>query len=285
MRRVALIVLATAAGLVALIVIAAAIAVATVDLHTVVGPVQARIKASTGRDLAINGPIDLKLSLEPKIVFSDVTFSNAPGSKTADMVRAKRIEAQVALLPLLSRRFEIVEVALTDPVIVLETDAQGHANWDFGSHSAAQPSSPASAVAGAFGVANFAVDNGTLMYIDGTTGKTTRAVIDRLAVHARRGDAPVEAEFRGNIENVSLNVTGNLGPLDALRAGRWPYPIEAKGTFGEKPAAMAAKLAVEGDTIKLDDVDLTFGTFKRSEEHTSELQSRFDLVCRLLLEK
>src|SRR5699024_11877373 len=28
----------------------------------------------------------------------------------------------------------------------------------------------------------------------------------------------------------------------------------------------------------------TLGTF-RSEEHTSELQSRFDLVCRLLLEK
>src|SRR5699024_12007259 len=26
-------------------------------------------------------------------------------------------------------------------------------------------------------------------------------------------------------------------------------------------------------------------TFMRSEEHTSELQSRFDLVCRLLLEK
>src|SRR5699024_11816746 len=32
---------------------------------------------------------------------------------------------------------------------------------------------------------------------------------------------------------------------------------------------------------------LTVGWFneKRSEEHTSELQSRFDLVCRLLLEK
>src|SRR5437868_14811999 len=26
-------------------------------------------------------------------------------------------------------------------------------------------------------------------------------------------------------------------------------------------------------------------TYSRSEEHTSELQSRFDLVCRLLLEK
>src|SRR5438067_7349770 len=28
-----------------------------------------------------------------------------------------------------------------------------------------------------------------------------------------------------------------------------------------------------------------FGAVRRSEEHTSELQSRFDLVCRLLLEK
>ena len=31
------------------------------------------------------------------------------------------------------------------------------------------------------------------------------------------------------------------------------------------------------------DVELPFSD--RSEEHTSELQSRFDLVCRLLLEK
>src|SRR5699024_11232466 len=30
---------------------------------------------------------------------------------------------------------------------------------------------------------------------------------------------------------------------------------------------------------------LDINTPKRSEEHTSELQSRFDLVCRLLLEK
>src|SRR5699024_12642487 len=31
--------------------------------------------------------------------------------------------------------------------------------------------------------------------------------------------------------------------------------------------------------------DDTFHCYLRSEEHTSELQSRFDLVCRLLLEK
>src|SRR5699024_12635315 len=36
---------------------------------------------------------------------------------------------------------------------------------------------------------------------------------------------------------------------------------------------------------KLKDVELEVSFLGRSEEHTSELQSRFDLVCRLLLEK
>jgi uncharacterized protein involved in outer membrane biogenesis len=266
MRRTALIVLAAVAGLVALILVAVAIAVATVDLHTLIGPVQARVKSSTGRDLAINGPIDLKLSLEPKIVLADVTLSNAAGSKIPDMVRAKRVDVQVALLPLLSRRFEVVELTLTDPVIVLETDAQGRANWDFGSSStvstAAPPTPAPSAAMGAFGLGNFLVDNGTLMYVDGTSGKTTRVIIDHLAVHARRGDAPVEAEFRGKIDDFALTLTGNFGPIDALRARRWPYPIAAKGTFDEKAAAITTKLAVQGDTIQFDDLDLTFGSFK-----------------------
>src|SRR5207249_7250803 len=37
--------------------------------------------------------------------------------------------------------------------------------------------------------------------------------------------------------------------------------------------------------IVVDLLDVAIKIRKRSEEHTSELQSRFDLVCRLLLEK
>src|SRR5438067_6328694 len=41
----------------------------------------------------------------------------------------------------------------------------------------------------------------------------------------------------------------------------------------------AARLALRGE------LDASSSASQRSEEHTSELQSRFDLVCRLLLEK
>src|SRR5699024_12787520 len=43
-----------------------------------------------------------------------------------------------------------------------------------------------------------------------------------------------------------------------------------------------------GDDDSKNDKEIVFGLInwpERSEEHTSELQSRFDLVCRLLLEK
>src|SRR2546422_2605356 len=57
-----------------------------------------------------------------------------------------------------------------------------------------------------------------------------------------------------------------------------PSPDQAKPWIGVSPGRSTAPSA--GSTI----TDLTC-TRGRSEEHTSELQSRLHLVCRLLLEK
>src|SRR5699024_11915432 len=59
-----------------------------------------------------------------------------------------------------------------------------------------------------------------------------------------------------------------------------------KGEYIVQPqstAELGGKMMAEGKNIEADII--TQATYYRSEEHTSELQSRFDLVCRLLLEK
>src|SRR5699024_11706535 len=54
-----------------------------------------------------------------------------------------------------------------------------------------------------------------------------------------------------------------------------PITISVATTAGVAPLGMAFTAGVT----------CLYGFMLRSEEHTSELQSRFDLVCRLLLEK
>src|SRR5207249_1050853 len=51
------------------------------------------------------------------------------------------------------------------------------------------------------------------------------------------------------------------------------------------PDGLEYKLAVVAADDKPRIIYSSDSTLRRSEEHTSELQSRFDLVCRLLLEK
>ena len=72
----------------------------------------------------------IDLSLTPTLELSDVTIGNAPWGAAKEMIRAKRVEAQVALLPLLSRRVDLVRFTLIEPTILLETDSAGPRELD-----------------------------------------------------------------------------------------------------------------------------------------------------------
>ena len=132
-------ILAGIGGLLLLLLIAVAIAISTVDVKSFIGPIQKRVKDATGRDLTVGGGVDLKFSLEPKLVVQDVTLSNASWAKSPQMLTAKRVEVQFALLPLLHRDFQIRSFALIEPKIALETDAKGAGNWEFASVPASTP--------------------------------------------------------------------------------------------------------------------------------------------------
>src|SRR5437867_5877396 len=92
-----------------------------------------------------------------------------------------------------------------------------------------------------------------------SAGKVTFPLVsvvdtDRRAVLSRRA-VPLQLELLNNLNVISTS-------------GFWP-----DATF-------------VGLTVRLQTVSLSVsGSSRRSEEHTSELQSPYDLVCRLLLEK
>src|SRR5699024_10928306 len=62
-----------------------------------------------------------------------------------------------------------------------------------------------------------------------------------------------------------------------------PPPSEACATGAIPEATAAAAPPEEPPAVRCRFHGLAVAPYLRSEEHTSELQSRFDLVCRLLL--
>ncbi len=254
-------ILAGAAALVVVVLVGVAIAISTVDVNTLIGPVKARVKAVTGRELTVRGGADLKFSLEPRLVLKDVSIANAPWGTAPALATAQRLELQIALLPLLSRRFEVIELALVDPAITLETDSAGRGNWELGK---SELPAPAGAAAGdpastTPAVGNLSITGGTLTWRDAKSGHVTRIAIEKLALRSRNVQSPIAAQFSGKVDGVPVAVEGTLGPLESLLQQRWPYPVALKGNVDGTPTEMSTKIGKEATAYVLNDLDLRVG--------------------------
>ncbi len=236
------------------------IAISSIDVDTWLGPIKDRVKAATGRELTVRGGARLALSLTPRLVLSEVALANAPWAQAREMLTARQLQLEVELLPLLSRRFELTEVNIVDPVIALERDASGRGNWE--TAPVRTPTSASSGVAeggGGFGVGNVSITNGTLTYRDGASGKVTNVLIERMFLRARDAKGPIAAQFRGKIDDVPVVVEGTLGPLEQLLAQRWPYSVSLQGEVAGQGASASTSLRAEKAKITFEDLKVKFG--------------------------
>ena len=93
--------------------------------------IAARVRAATGREATLKGDIRLSLLPAPALSVADVSLASLPGAQDPQTVRLKRLDVRIALAPLLSGQIKVETIRLVDPVLVLETLADGRRTWDF----------------------------------------------------------------------------------------------------------------------------------------------------------
>lgn len=99
--------------------------------------IEAAVGDATGRALHIEGP--LRFTLFPfGFKAEKVTFANMAGGKAAVMASVGDIRLAVHFWPLLMGHLEVGEIVLDKPVIALEVDGAGQANWMIGKHRGAR---------------------------------------------------------------------------------------------------------------------------------------------------
>lgn len=251
-------------AILAVVLVTAAIGVATtLGREALIPPVAARVKAATGRELTVAGEARVALALPPRVVLTDVALSNAPWASAPRMIEAQRLELTVELLPLLSRQFELSRIELVGPRIALETDGAGRKNWQFESTGTAGSSRDAAVAApglpAALVIGNVAVTDGMVTYRDGPKAPVTEVAVTELGLRTRALSGDVDASFAGTVAGVPLAVEGRVGPLTALMARRWPYPVDITGTVAGQKLHFAAKIRADGARYAFDDLVLGVG--------------------------
>ena len=202
---------------------------ALLPVETIKTQIADAARQATGRELAIKG--DFKLAVLPRLELeaSDVSFANAPGAAQPEMMTLKQLLVRLEVLPILFGKVKVDRFVLVEPVIHLEVDKAGKANWDFetagtrksGGKSAGQDQTEGVEQAGSgasalteLSLGEVRLEGGQLTYSDARSGQHEQLDDINMELSLPDLDSPFRAE--GSLvwhgEKLSLAFEG-----DALR--------------------------------------------------------------------
>ena len=244
-RLLAWLLIGAATG-VALLVVAAVVALRSVDLSRLTGTVAEAVRRQTGRELTVGRGPHLRVSLTPSIVLEDVALSNAPWGSQKEMVRVKRVELRVKLLALLHGEILVDRLVLAGPDLLLETDEKGEGNWLFGQPGQAASSEKPGTVLSLLshvGIREVRMTDALLAYRDGCAGWRVGVVVPRLTLAAsRRAKGNLDLEGALSLGRAAVSVSGVIGGLNSIVGDR-PFPLTL--SLSTKGAAAKTEGAIE----------------------------------------
>ena len=227
-----------------LMVLVAALFVMTFDPNTQKDRIVDAVRRATGRELVLAGPLKLSLGWVPLLEAEDAALSNSAGGSRPQMATVARLEASIALMPLLSGHVEIESVTLDRPDILLEMDSQGVGNWQFRRSVAVSTDAPAAVTNKPSGprpgtvvaVHKLVVLNGRVTWRNEATGRATVVDVARATLTMNRAEIGLVADAMTG---------GQAAHLDAIMVadGPGPWPIKLAAD------AAGAHVALDGAVL------------------------------------
>jgi uncharacterized protein involved in outer membrane biogenesis len=236
--------------LVVAVVVAGVAILKSQDFNQYKGLIAEKVKEATGRDLKLAGDVELVISFSPALAVNDVTFSNAPWGSRPELVKLKRLEAEVRLLTLLSGNVEVNRIVLKGADILLETNDKGQGNWVFSPPAAstattttATTTTPGGTTTALPVVHSIKIEDSQLLWTDGVTKQTKTIVIKSFTAKAASASSPIEIALDGSYDENPITAKGTIGAVGALLANQ-AFPIDVTAEAG------GAKIALKGAAAK-----------------------------------
>ena len=188
--------------------------------------VEARLQNATGRPIKINGDLDFTLLWTPALMASDVQVANVKGSQSPDLLRLKRLDVRVDVLPLLSGKLHVSSLKLVEPMLAVERLTDGRSNLDRPAE-APPPAASGAAKVGWFhldrdsvSVDHVVIEHGTLAYRDvgGQWGETLTGIAADFSLPTLEGPYDVKGAFEWKKHRYDVAVREALPQKEQQRA-------------------------------------------------------------------
>lgn len=238
-----------AAGLFALVLVVLIGFLMTFDVNKYKDDIIKVVQEKTQRSFSIEGDLHLQPSLIPTVAVEGVTFGNTKWGSQPDMLSIGKFEAQIALIPLLSKNIEVKRLILNDANILLEKNKAGEANWSIKLTDALdtkpEEKQEASATAGelpGLDINEVRIKNATLTYKDAKTGNTEQVVLKKLDLEAGGLNQPLKVAMDASYNDIPVSLNGTGGSIQKL-VNNEPYELTVSSKVGKISSELSGKIA------------------------------------------
>jgi uncharacterized protein involved in outer membrane biogenesis len=198
----------------------------TRDFNRYKGVIANAVKDATGRELSLEGDVDLQISFWPALVVSNVALANTPWGSQPEMIRIHRLEARLSLLRLLMGSVDLKQVAILGVDLVVETDASGVGNWEF---NPAEGSSQYNLwTFKQLEVGDIRIEDLRLLFHNGETGSKMRLTISSLNASKDDSKKVLAIDLEGEFNKQKVALSGQTGLISDLFA-RKQFPVDFSG--------------------------------------------------------
>lgn len=211
-----------------------------------------RATATIGREVRVE-EIEVDWAWDPLVTIRGLSVTNVEWAKEPLLADVPELRLRLSIPALLRWRLELPELTLIRPVLSLEQDGKGRANWDFTSGAVAAEAAAPDQRGEMPLIGRLRIEEGRLTYHDPRRGIDLESRISTAAVS---GSEHLRLAGNGTVEGKPFEVTLQSGSLLALREGDEPYPLRldlmAGGTSLKLDGTMREPIRMEGADLALD---------------------------------
>ena len=190
------------------------------------------VKDSTGRELSMKGDLELEIGLNPTLVIEDVSFQNVSWGSRPELAKIRRLEIQVAVLPLIRKIILFKRLILIEPDILIETNRDGTSNLEFktvkkrvSTKSVEEAPVHGKSILSAIAFNNIRIEKGRFTYNGRQSGRTYTINLES-AIAVADPDGSVSLKLNGGYNSKPFRVNATLGSVAALTDPVKIWPVK-----------------------------------------------------------